>query len=249
MRQSTLQDFEPVYEPDVWVCPNCNDDAYESYESVARHHLYCADHDKHFLHDYFGRRLAVEYLNGTSRNDLAEQLNVDRETASDALRSLGVEIRSSAEATALWFSQADEEEIETIAHSGQELAAEALREWRAENADEHIQNARENLPEPKNGPDNWCWKGGKSLRDNLALTYGEQSWANIRENVRENYDRECELCGGSPDSNRRLDVHHIVPLLAGGSNHPDNLIPLCPTCHQKVESYTWDIDEVSPVFD
>jgi hypothetical protein len=37
----------------------------------------------------------------------------------------------------------------------------------------------------------------------------------------------CRQCGdGGP-----LDVHHLVPRAAGGSNDPSNLIALCPTCH------------------
>lgn len=28
-----------------------------------------------------------------------------------------------------------------------------------------------------------------------------------------------------------LDIHHIVRVADEGKNHPDNLLPLCPTCH------------------
>lgn len=28
-----------------------------------------------------------------------------------------------------------------------------------------------------------------------------------------------------------IDIHHIEYVSAGGSNEPDNLLPLCPTCH------------------
>ncbi len=30
-----------------------------------------------------------------------------------------------------------------------------------------------------------------------------------------------------------LEVHHIIPRAAGGSDHPGNLITLCPECHAK----------------
>ncbi|WP_204365619.1 HNH endonuclease [Natronococcus jeotgali] len=36
-------------------------------------------------------------------------------------------------------------------------------------------------------------------------------------------------------SEQRLEVHHIVPLSAGGSNERSNLITLCKNCHTKSE--------------
>lgn len=36
----------------------------------------------------------------------------------------------------------------------------------------------------------------------------------------------CQICGEKAD-----EVHHINPKYLGGSNHPDNLICLCSTCH------------------
>ena len=35
-----------------------------------------------------------------------------------------------------------------------------------------------------------------------------------------------------------LDLHHIVPVRAGGSNIADNLLALCPTCHALFERGT-----------
>ena len=35
-----------------------------------------------------------------------------------------------------------------------------------------------------------------------------------------------------------LDLHHIVPVRAGGSNATDNLLALCPTCHALFERGT-----------
>ncbi|MCK4305035.1 MAG: HNH endonuclease, partial [Candidatus Eisenbacteria sp.] len=31
---------------------------------------------------------------------------------------------------------------------------------------------------------------------------------------------------------RFSEVHHIVPRELGGSNHPENLVVLCSTCHK-----------------
>jgi 5-methylcytosine-specific restriction endonuclease McrA len=40
---------------------------------------------------------------------------------------------------------------------------------------------------------------------------------------------ECEWCGSSES----LEVDHIVPWSAGGSNEPSNLRPLCQSCNRK----------------
>jgi predicted RecB family nuclease len=49
----------------------------------------------------------------------------------------------------------------------------------------------------------------------------------------EPYPREnCYLCGGSSNV---LQAHHIVPQRHGGSDKPENLVNVCPTCHRKLE--------------
>jgi 5-methylcytosine-specific restriction endonuclease McrA len=42
----------------------------------------------------------------------------------------------------------------------------------------------------------------------------------------------CQLCA----SDTELQVHHIVWRAFGGTNEPENLILLCPTCHGKQHS-------------
>ncbi|MFC7137372.1 HNH endonuclease [Halobaculum litoreum] len=51
------------------------------------------------------------------------------------------------------------------------------------------------------------------------------------------------MCGSEQgaDDGRALHVHHIVPVLAGGTSEPWNLITLCAACHRRVETYTKDI--------
>jgi hypothetical protein len=51
----------------------------------------------------------------------------------------------------------------------------------------------------------------------------------------------CEVCDftppralagpGSPYLARLLHAHHVVPVACGGTDDPDNLIVVCPTCH------------------
>lgn len=45
----------------------------------------------------------------------------------------------------------------------------------------------------------------------------------------------CQYCKGKSKENK-LEVHHIVHRINGGSNRPDNLITLCKTCHGKVHT-------------
>lgn len=44
----------------------------------------------------------------------------------------------------------------------------------------------------------------------------------------------CVRCG-APD---RLTVHHLVPLAAGGTHAPSNLVTLCWRCHQEAHRTT-----------
>lgn len=43
--------------------------------------------------------------------------------------------------------------------------------------------------------------------------------------------RMCWCCGGS---SRKLQKCHIVPRSLGGSDKPENIIPLCPMCHDEM---------------
>lgn len=48
----------------------------------------------------------------------------------------------------------------------------------------------------------------------------------------ERANRSCEWCEERID---QPDVHHITPRSEGGSNRPNNLIVLCPTCHRRAD--------------
>lgn len=44
----------------------------------------------------------------------------------------------------------------------------------------------------------------------------------------------CESCGWQPRPPlglRAINIHHLVPTAAGGTDHPENLAALCPNCH------------------
>lgn len=248
MTQYTLKDFETVAKPDFWRCPSCGNEQYESYESCARHHHYCSDKDNHFLHDYFGERLAIAYLNGVNTRELERRLDIDHNTIADGLESLGVEIRDTSEAGRVWFENLSEDEKDRIAYENQSKAIDTLEKWREENPQQHKENAKQNLPEVKGGMDNWCWKGGCGLRDALTKLYGSKSWYKQRQEAKESDNHTCALCREQKRGGQ-IHTHHIIPVLAGGSNHKDNLMTLCSTCHQTVESYTWSLPEVTAVFE
>lgn len=85
------------------------------------------------------------------------------------------------------------------------------------------------------GEANPNWQGGYKYR------YGE-GWAPARDQVRER-DEVCQHCG-EDGSNRRLHVHHIVPvrkyresdgLDLKDAHKLENLVLLCNRCHGKAE--------------
>lgn len=48
----------------------------------------------------------------------------------------------------------------------------------------------------------------------------------------ERANRKCEWCEEPIDSH---ETHHIKPRSEGGPNDPENLIVLCPNCHDKAD--------------
>src|SRR5258708_6974935 len=58
-----------------------------------------------------------------------------------------------------------------------------------------------------------------------------KNWPILRARVLKRDGRECKHCG----SRERLSVHHIVPR-PDGSHSPRNLVTLCDTCHDALES-------------
>jgi 5-methylcytosine-specific restriction endonuclease McrA len=83
------------------------------------------------------------------------------------------------------------------------------------------------------------WKGGAEGVNTVRNSLSEKAWFRV---AKENREDECANCGVEADG-RELDVHHIIPVSAGGTNHPDNLITLCISCHRKAEEYTKQFTE------
>jgi DEAD/DEAH box helicase domain-containing protein len=78
------------------------------------------------------------------------------------------------------------------------------------------------------------------------IDYGP-SWAAAKRAARARDDHRCRQCGAPEKSGRAHDVHHLKPFrefgyIPGENRHDqvanalDNLITLCPSCHQRAES-------------
>lgn len=99
-----------------------------------------------------------------------------------------------------------------------------LADWRSEN---------------RNGQNHPTWRGGRSIYNAVKRTISKQSWTSIRDEYREMVGYECEWCGGECERNAaELDVHHLIPVLCGGTNEAWNLVALCKSCHTTAENYT-----------
>jgi len=80
------------------------------------------------------------------------------------------------------------------------------------------------------------WQGGSGGINAIRQAFAENSWNDTARRYREQHEGGCEVCGGSTD-HRKLDIHHIVPLAAGGTNADWNLMAVCHSCHRRAESF------------
>lgn len=95
----------------------------------------------------------------------------------------------------------------------------------------------------RNGTDHPLWDGGGSVTTTIRTLINESSWNRI---ATDNRTDECYMCGVSGEEyGLTLNVHHIIPVMFGGSNHPDNLMTLCKSCHRTVE--IWTREQLKPV--
>lgn len=91
----------------------------------------------------------------------------------------------------------------------------------------------------RTGRDNPLWQGGTDWYTSIRQELGPTGWHTLR---KEHLGDECELCGDETSPRGRdLSLHHIVPVLSGGTNGAYNFMTLCEPCHSKVESYCSDL--------
>lgn len=187
-------------------------------------------------------------------NEMSDEIGVSRKWLSDYMDENDVPRRGRSEAESLKWEQMSEAERQQQVKAAHEKVQEliengchALQEWREENpelAKEHAKqvaalgaDAREqNGMEGRTGQDHPNWRGGKSVYDAVKKQL-RPSFDSVKDDYR---DDDCYLCGAT---SCKLDVHHIVPIMAGGTNEPWNFMTLCESCHHKVEWYTRDFIE------
>lgn len=99
----------------------------------------------------------------------------------------------------------------------------------------------------------WLWMDESTVKRLEAegvlmapIDYGP-SWERARARALERDEHRCRQCGAAERESRSHDVHHIQPFRSFGyipgenrndriANELDNLITLCPTCHQRAEA-------------
>jgi predicted HNH restriction endonuclease len=80
--------------------------------------------------------------------------------------------------------------------------------------------------------ENDCWDETKTDGKDRELEI--RRWANIRSLVISRDNRTCTSCEKTFPA-KDLTVHHVVPRREGGSDELDNLVTLCPPCHDEIE--------------
>jgi endogenous inhibitor of DNA gyrase (YacG/DUF329 family) len=84
------------------------------------------------------------------------------------------------------------------------------------------------------GPKSSTWKGGKSFEP-----YCPKFTKELKEAVREAFNRKCYLCG-KPETERKLDIHHCdYNKSQGCSGNLWSLLPLCRSCHVRTNNSRW----------
>ena len=73
-------------------------------------------------------------------------------------------------------------------------------------------------------PNNW------SLMALASRGGSTRRWRKLRAHVIRRDGGRCQRCGSST----RLEVHHIIPAVAGGQDTPANLRAMCEACHDRL---------------
>lgn len=187
-----------------------------------------------------------------SVNKMSGVLNVSRKTLDRWFEDTNIYKRGQSEAEVLKHQQMSEEERRELTRPAREAQREKygdggyISAWVDANPEAAREVAQKAAPlgtpaREKNGmagvtgQDHPNWRGGKSIYDAVKKQLPGPSWSTHRARHRAD---ECRMCGASE---AKLDLHHIVPVLAGGMNERWNFMTLCTSCHHKAEWYTRDL--------
>lgn len=213
--------------------------------------------------------LAIKYHDeGMTQREIADECDVSPRAIRKYMREFGIETREvEGENHGLYGTERDEEVKERIAETleGREFDEEARKRISeagrgrevSETVREKISNSLSGLTRPEStrrkmseataGEQNPNWKGGHSRR------YGS-GWTIARERVH-NRDEVCQHCGVDK-SERKLEVHHIVPLHRfhqapdaelSDAHDLENLVLVCEQCH--LEAHYGKVDFETEVRD
>lgn len=192
-----------------------------------------------------------------SVNEMSDALGISRSAIYTGFKHTDVDVRGQSDAERVKNEQMSEEERKEQTRAARERQREKfgdgghIAKWVRENPEDHLKHAKEvaKLGAPAReengmagvtGQDHPKWRGGKHLIDALRKQL-QPSWWTVRDDERAD---ECQMCGAT---DCKLDVHHIVPLSAGGTNESWNLMTLCESCHRTAEAYTRQFDAFRPV--
>lgn len=209
--------------------------------------------------------LEIKYWDeGLTQREIAEECGVSPTTVRKYMKQFGIPTREMrGENHPMYGRERTEEEKEKISNSlsGRSFSEETRQrmseshegnaipeEVRERIADSlegttRSEETRLKMSESTAGANNPNWRGGYSHR------YGP-GWSVVREKVRER-DEVCQHCGHD-GSERRLEVHHIVPvrvfrqtpeLSIEDAHDEENLVLLCNRCHGRADHGQIEFEE------
>jgi len=192
-----------------------------------------------------------------SVNQMSKVLDVARKSLDRWFSETGVPKRGQSEAEKVKNRKKTAEERRRQTRKARKRGKQkygdggAIGQWVKENPEAHAKRAKKAAPKGtpareengmkgRTGQDHPNWRGGKCILDSVKSQL-RPSWWTVRDCAR---NSECYNCGVS---DCKLDVHHIIPIMAGGTNEGWNLMTLCESCHGKAEQYIRAYPEFDPV--
>lgn len=187
---------------------------------------------------------------------IADALDVSRMPLAEWFQRVDVHKRSQSEAEQVKHDQMSDEELQAQTEAARKANYEKygnggyISQWVNDNPEEHAEIAHKNASKGTpareengmvgvTGQNHPTWRGGKHMVDALRKQL-RPSWWTVRDDERAD---ECYSCAAT---NCKLDVHHIVPLSAGGTNESWNLMTLCDSCHKTAENHTRSLPGMEP---
>ena len=85
---------------------------------------------------------------------------------------------------------------------------------------------------------------GESIAESRSIAQS------TRQIVLERDSNQCQRCGAEitpkDEAGADFQLHHIIPVAAGGANKPDNLVTLCNDCHMRAHQQMKTLPEEYP---